>query len=152
MADQLTDYQISKFKEAFSIFDKDGDGCITTKDLKAVMKSLGRNLTEDELQDMIREVDVDGNGAIDFLEFLDLMDRRIKDTKYEEKLKEAFRIFDKNHDEFICATELRLIMTNLHEKLTVGEVDEMIREADMDGDGRINYEEFVKILIANITQ
>lgn len=51
---------ISEFKEAFSLFDKDGDGTITTKELGTVMRSLGQNPTEAELQDMINEVDADG--------------------------------------------------------------------------------------------
>ena len=61
MADQLTEEQIAEFKEAFSLFDKDGDGTITTKELGTVMRSLGQNPTEAELQDMINEVDADGN-------------------------------------------------------------------------------------------
>ena len=64
MADQLTEEQIAEFKEAFSLFDKDGDGTITTKELGTVMRSLGQNPTEAELQDMINEVDADGNGTI----------------------------------------------------------------------------------------
>ena len=68
MADQLTEEQIAEFKEAFSLFDKDGDGTITTKELGTVMRSLGQNPTEAELQDMINEVDVDGSGTIDFPE------------------------------------------------------------------------------------
>ena len=56
MADQLTEEQIAEFKEAFSLFDKDGDGTITTKELGTVMRSLGQNPTEAELQDMINEV------------------------------------------------------------------------------------------------
>uniref|UniRef100_A0A671XLI4 EF-hand domain-containing protein n=1 Tax=Sparus aurata TaxID=8175 RepID=A0A671XLI4_SPAAU len=79
----------TEFKEAFSLFDKDGDGTITTKELGTVMRSLGQNPTEAELQDMINEVDAD--------------------------------------DE---------------------EVDEMIREADIDGDGQVNYEEFVQMMTA----
>lgn len=50
----------SEFKEAFSLFDKDGDGTITTSELGTVMRSLGQNPTEAELQDMINEVDADG--------------------------------------------------------------------------------------------
>ncbi|OWM73574.1 hypothetical protein CDL15_Pgr026673 [Punica granatum] len=149
MADQLTDDQISEFKEAFSLFDKDGDGSITTKELGTVMRSLGQNPTEAELQDMINEVDADGNGTIDFPEFLNLMARKMKDTDSEEELKEAFRVFDKDQNGFISAAELRHVMTNLGEKLTDEEVDEMIREADVDGDGQINYEEFVKVMMAN---
>jgi len=63
MADQLTHEQIAEFKEAFSLFDKDGDGTITTKELGTVMRSLGQNPTEAELQDMINEVDQDGSGC-----------------------------------------------------------------------------------------
>ena len=88
MAEQLSEEQIAEFKEAFSLFDKDGDGTITTKELGTVMRSLGQNLTEAELQDMINEV----------------------------------------------------------EKLTDEEKDEMIREADIDGDGQLNYVEFVTMM------
>ena len=146
MADQLTEEQIAEFKEAFSLFDKDGDGTITTKELGTVMRSLGQNPTEAELQDMINEVDADGNGTIDFPEFLTLMARKMKDTDSEEEILEAFKVFDKDGNGFISAAELRHVMTNLGEKLTDEEVDEMIREADIDGDGQINYEEFVKMM------
>ncbi|KAJ3211166.1 hypothetical protein HDU82_006586 [Entophlyctis luteolus] len=147
MADQLTEEQIAEFKEAFSLFDKDGDGTITTKELGTVMRSLGQNPTEAELQDMINEVDADGNGTIDFPEFLTMMARKMKDTDSEEEIKEAFKVFDKDGNGFISAAELRHVMTNLGEKLTDEEVDEMIREADVDGDGQINYEEFVKMMV-----
>ena len=80
---------------------------------------------------MINEVDADGNGTIDFPEFLNLMARKMKDTDSEEELKEAFRVFDKDQNGFISAAELRHVMTNLGEKLTDEEVDEMIREADV---------------------
>ncbi|CAK9195211.1 unnamed protein product [Sphagnum troendelagicum] len=148
MAEHLTEEQIGEFKEAFSLFDKDGDGSITTKELGTVMRSLGQNPTEAELQDMINEVDSDGNGTIDFPEFLNLMARKMKDTDSEEELKEAFKVFDKDQNGFISAAELRHVMTNLGEKLTDEEVDEMIREADLDGNGQVDYDEFVKMMMA----
>merc|ERR1712093_385429 len=110
-----------------------GDGTITTKELGTVMRSLGQNPTEAELQDMINEVDADGNGTIDFPEFLTLMARKMQDSDSEEEIKEAFKVFDKDGNGFISAAE---------------EVDEMIREADIDGDGQINYDEFVKMMMA----
>ncbi|KAK6170331.1 hypothetical protein SNE40_018745 [Patella caerulea] len=146
MADQLTEEQIAEFKEAFSLFDKNGDGKVTNKELGTVMISLGQTPTEAELQDMIDEVDTDGNGTIDFSEFLVMMARKLKDIHGQNEIREAFRVFDKDGNGFISAAELRHVMTNLGEKLTDEEVDEMIREADIDGDGLINYEEFVQVI------
>lgn len=144
----MTEDQIAEFKEAFSLFDRDADGNITTKELGTVMRSLGQNPTEAELREMIREIDTDGNGMIDFPEFLTLMARKMKDTDTEEEIREAFKVFDKDGNGFISAVELRHIMTNLGEKLTDEEVDEMLTEADPDGDGQINYDEFVKVMMA----
>ncbi|XP_067682352.1 calmodulin-beta [Haliotis asinina] len=135
-----------EFKEAFNLFDKDGDGTITTKELGTVMRSLGQNPTEAELQDMINEVDADGNGIIDFPEFLTMMSKKLQGADSTDELREAFLVFDKDGDGFISAKELRHVMTNLGEKLTDEEVEEMMREADGDGDGQVNYDEFVKMM------
>lgn len=75
------------------------------------MRSLGQNPTEAELQDMINEVDADGNGTIDFPEFLTMMARKMKDTDSAEEIKEAFKVFDKDGNGYISAAELRHIMT-----------------------------------------
>ena len=80
MADQLTKEQIAEFKMVFSLFDKDGDGSITTNELGTVLRLLGQNPTEVELEDLINEVDANGNGTIDFPEFLTMMARKMKDT------------------------------------------------------------------------
>lgn len=103
-----------------------------------MMRSLGQNPSESELQDMINEVDADNNGTIDFPEFLTMMARKMKDTDSEEEIREAFKVFDRDNNGFISAAELRHVMTSIGEKLTDDEVDEMIREADQDGDGRID--------------
>ena len=77
-----------------------------------------------------------------------MMARKMKDTDSEEEIREAFRVFDKDGNGFISAAELRHVMTNLGEKLTDEEVDEMIREADIDGDGQVNYEGIFVCLIS----
>ncbi|KAJ3740031.1 calmodulin-like protein [Lentinula detonsa] len=132
----------SKLTEAFSLFDKgklNGDGTITTLELGTVMRSLGQNPTDAELQDMINEVDVDGNGTIDFNEFLAMMEKKFKDTDSEEEIRQAFQVFDKDGNGTISAKELKAVMESLGEKLSDQEVDAMIVEADEDGDGSINY-------------
>ncbi|XP_072013440.1 calmodulin-like [Amphiura filiformis] len=146
--DHMFPEQIADFQEAFSLFDKDGDGIITTKELGTVMRSLGQNPTESELQELIDEVDADGNGTIDFAEFLTMMAKQMNELDQEEEIRNAFKVFDKDGNGFISATELRHVMTNLGEKLTDEEVDEMIAEADIDGDGQVNYEEFVSMMIS----
>ncbi|XP_045156523.1 calmodulin-beta-like, partial [Mercenaria mercenaria] len=138
---------LPEFKEAFGLFDKDGDETITTKELGTVMRSLGQNPTGAELEDMINEVDADGSGTIDFPEFLTMMSKKMKtEDDGDEEIREAFRVFDRDGNGFISAAELRHVMTNLGEKLTDEEVDEMIKEADVDGDGQVNYEEFVRMM------
>ena len=85
------------------------------------MRSLGQNPTEAELQDMINEVDADGNGTIDFPEFLTMMARKMRDTDSEEEIKEAFKVFDKDGNGYISAAELRHVMTNLGAYLVLSE-------------------------------
>lgn len=80
-------------------------------------------------------------GSVDFESFLDVvMSRDIDDEDHERALREAFKMFDRDGNGYIDAEELRLCMMNLGEKLTQDEVEEMIREVDVDFDGRMNYE------------
>ena len=143
---QLTEEQIFEFKDTFRLFDKDGDGNITLAELGAVMKSLGQNPSETEIQDMMNEVDSDGNGMIDFPEFLTMMARKMKTTDFEEELRAAFDVFDKDGNGFITAQELAIAMKNLGEKMTQDDIQRMIREADLDGDNQIDFEEFKKMM------
>ena len=148
MAEALTDDHVAELKDAFDLFDKDKDGRITTGELGTVMRSLGQDPTDTELRDMVNEIDIDGNGTIEFSEFVAMMANKLKDGRDpDEDLKEAFKVFDKDNNGFISQSELRLVMANLGEKLTDDEVEEMILEADIDGDGQVNYEEFVAIMV-----
>lgn len=143
---KLTQDQLDELREAFAIYDIDGDGQITTRELGSVMRALGHNPTEAEVLSFINQIDTNQSGTIDFQEFSKLMSTKMKEIDTEEDIIDAFKVFDMEGKGFITAHELRHVMTNLGEKLTDEEVDEMIREADFDGDGVINYSDFVKMM------
>ncbi|KAJ1697109.1 hypothetical protein LUZ62_027547 [Rhynchospora pubera] len=142
----LTHEQIAEYREAFSLFDKDNDGFITKQELATVIRQLGQNPSDEDVQEMISEVDTDGNGTVDFSEFLSLMEKKLKETDSEDELREAFKVFDKDNNGFISASELRTVLMNLGENISDAEVDEMIKEADANGDGQVDYAEFVKMM------
>jgi len=146
MAQEFSEEQMQEFLEAFSVYDKDGDGTITTKELGTVMRSLGHDPTEKELQDIIDEVDENGNGKMEFPEFLTMMGRHWKEEDPEEEMREAFKEFDEDGNGVITPEELQHVMSRTGQKLSPEEVKEMIIEADLDGDGVINYEEFIVMM------
>jgi len=143
MVDKLGPEQIAEFREAFSVFDKNGDGSIGTKELGTVMKTLGLNPTDEELQQMVAEVDTDGNGEIDFDEFCAMMVKKMEDDNSDEEILECFHVLDRDGDGFISESDLRDLLTTMGEKITDEELTDMIREVDADGDGQVSYEEFV---------
>mmetsp|Transcript_41120 Transcript_41120/g.108006 ORF Transcript_41120/g.108006 Transcript_41120/m.108006 type:complete len:276 (-) Transcript_41120:367-1194(-) len=96
---------------------------------------------------MINEVSE--NGTVEFPEFCEMLSRKMKDTDGEQEIMEAFRLFDKDGNGSISVAELRNVMCQLGEKLSDEEVDEMVTEADMDGTGRINIEEFVQMMMCD---
>ena len=142
----ITEDKMNEFKEAFNIFDKDRDGYITAKELGDLIRNLGQTPSEAELQNMINEVDINNNGAIDFKEFLDIMIKKLKDSENEEELIEAFKIFDKDGNGLIGSEELLNVMVTLGETSNIKEIEDLIKEVDLDRDGLINYEEFVKLI------
>lgn len=80
-----------------------------------------------------------------------MMARKMKDTDSEEEIREAFKVFDRDNNGYISSAELRHVMTSIGEKLTDDEVDEMIREADQNGDGKIDCEHLTDSEMTNST-
>lgn len=142
----VPDSRLKEYRDAFELFDKDKDGTITAKELANVMKSLNQDPSEQELNEMIAEVDIDGNGNINFQEYLSLMARRMRDGDLEKEMQQVFRLFDRDGNGLIGASELKALMIGIGEKITDEEVEDMIREADKDGDRFISYQEFKDII------
>lgn len=141
---------ILEMKEAFLLFDKNGDGFISAKELGVLMRAMGRNPTEDEIMQMMNEIDVDHNGKLDFSEFTIMMREKLQGEDMEEEIRQAFRVFDSNGDGYISKTEFKHCMMHFGEQFTDEEVEEMIAEADSNNDGQIDYEEFSKMLLDEI--
>jgi len=146
---RLTEQQIAELREAFQLFDKDGDGHVTPKELRIVLQTLGQNPTMELINEMITEVDLDNNGEIEFEEFCVLMCKNMKEADDLDTLKEAFRLLDSDGSGEISKVELKALLhsfSKMGEEIGENEIDDLIKEADVDGDGQISYDEFAKVM------
>jgi calmodulin len=147
--DYISDERRKEFQDIFDQYDKDKDGKISGRELANVMFSMGLSPTDDEINAMIKEVDLNNDGKIDLDEFITLMTKTTPDTQTEDEVINAFRVFDKQGNGLIPSDELKHIMMTIGDKMTEEEATEMINEADIDEDGMINYEEFVRMMMAS---
>ena len=138
----MNDTEVKDLWKAFSVFDADGSNTISAEELAIVMRSLGQDPSPTELRDLIKEVDVDRSGSIDFEEFKALMIARQGDR--QSRLELAFSVFDKDNSGRITAEEMHGVMSQF--ELTDSELEEMIKEVDRDGSGSIDFEEFCQLL------
>jgi calmodulin len=130
------------------LFDKDSDGCITTQELGTVMRALGKNPTEAQVKEIVKSIDPEGKGLVDFQEFLSVMQQDIKGYDSEADLRNAWKVFDAEGKGYITTQELQHVLTNIGEKLGPEEIANLIAEADSDNDGKVQQEEFVRLLTA----
>lgn len=130
------------------MFDKDGDGTIDSEELESVLQVLGMNPTKEELGILLDSADADHNGVIDLTEFIDVMQNHLQHdpTPHDDELREAFSIFDKDGNGMISADELKSALLNLGEKMDDVEIEAMMKAADLDGNGQIDYEEFIAMM------
>ena len=132
------------------MFDTDGSNSIEHHELRDVMIKLGLNPTQDELDDIIRDIDKDMDGEIDYNEFLRLMSTKLKDSQTLEELKEAFMVFassDSSNTKSFGFRELEDVSRMLRCNFTKEDIQEMIAVADLNGDQRISIEEFAAIML-----
>ncbi|KAK4262647.1 hypothetical protein QN277_028184 [Acacia crassicarpa] len=141
MVKDLNGDQVSSMKEAFTLFDTDGDGRIAPSELGILMRSLGGNPTQAQLKAIVAQENL--TSPFDFPRFLDLMAKHMKPEPFDRQIRDAFKVLDKESTGFVSVSELRHILTSIGEKLEPAEFDEWIREVDVGSDGKIRYEDFI---------
>lgn len=139
-----------KLRAVFDFFDVDGNGTIDVQELREVIRSLGNNPTEAELDQIINDADQDGSGTLDFEEFCAYLAggdslTHGKGTDSRE-IVESFRIFDTARNGMIAVDDFREVMMTMGDRLPADQVEEMIKMCDVDSDGTINYENFIAMV------
>lgn len=150
IAENLSEEEIKGLKAMFDNIDTDNSGTITYEELKSGLARLGSKLTETEVKQLMEAADVDGNGTIDYIEFITATMHRHR-LERDEHLFKAFQHFDQDHSGFITRDELENAMKEygMGDEATIKEI---IAEVDTDNDGRINYEEFCAMMRSGTTQ
>jgi len=136
--------EVAEMKEVFACFDKDSSGSVTTAELGLVLKTMNKHFSDAELKRIVREFDRNGDGQIDFDEFLAMMNTH--DRQGVDELKQAFDVFDKDGDGVISAKELEVAMKALGENIDRSTIDLMIESVDTDKSGFIDFEEFKRMM------
>eukprot|EP00794_Sanderia_malayensis_P020287 gene20286-22273_t len=146
MSERLPEEQIIEYNDAFQAFDKDANGFITTKELKSLMRCLGCNPTDSELQQIINEVDADGNGKIDFPEFVQLMEKMTKPKDEEKAALDAFRVFDPEGRGYISSQVLREILQKSLDQVPQSEVFDLLDHSGLQEDKMISFKDFALLV------
>ena len=137
-----------KYKKIFEMYDNNKDGNVNSIELANILKAIDINVSDEEIRDIIFELDLEGNGEINYEDFLTIVKRREKDVDKEEEVLNAFKLFDKEGNGLININELKHIMLTVGNNITEEELNDLLKEADTDNDGYINYEEFLRSLLS----
>ncbi|XVF26034.1 hypothetical protein REPUB_Repub13aG0265300 [Reevesia pubescens] len=150
IAENLSEDEIKGLKTMFTNIDTDKSGTITYEELKIGLACLGSKLSEAEVKQLMEAADVDGNGTIDYIEFISATMHRYR-LERDEHLYKAFQYFDKDNSGYITKDELETAMKEygMGDEVSLREV---ISEVDTDNDGRINYEEFCTMMRSGAQQ
>ncbi|XP_075943372.1 calcium-binding protein 5-like [Anarhichas minor] len=148
---ELAQGELDELQEAFKEFDYDQDGYLNYKDVAECMRTMGYMPTEMELLEIVQQIKMRMGGLMDFEDFIELMGPRMMgETAHMLGLKElqsAFIQFDIDGDGKITQEEMKeAVKSMLGEKLKKGELEEIIKELDINADGSIDFEEFVMML------
>ncbi|RUS70771.1 hypothetical protein EGW08_021473, partial [Elysia chlorotica] len=143
----LTQAEAKELKDAFSLFDKDGNGTIDVKELGPVMRALGQNPTQREIDDLMKKADVDASGSLGYDEYVQVINSfALTPNDVEIQLRQAFLVFDRDKSGTLNLSELREVLCGMGEPLTEDEATYVLKKIDKNNDGMVDAEEFVQFL------
>ncbi|KAK8599782.1 hypothetical protein V6N13_060398 [Hibiscus sabdariffa] len=142
----LSEDQKHAMKEAFTLFDTDSDGKIAPTELGMLMRSLGGNPTQAQLKDIVSQENL--TSPFDFKRFSELMEKHLKTEPFDQQLRDAFKVLDKEGTGFVLVSDLKHILTSVGEKLEPAEFDDWIKGMDVGADGKFKYEDFIAKMVA----
>lgn len=145
---RLREDQIEEYQDAFHLFDRDGNGKVSSDELGPLMRSLGSNPQDDHLQELINEVDYDGDGVLNFLEFIDLMVSDKQEIEEDLELIEAFRAFDTGDTGLIDSADLREAFLRMNEGMS--DVEDLIDATNVRTDRKVTFDEFVALVVPKV--
>lgn len=140
----INEEKLEMLKEQYIAVAKDINKPINLQMLQQLTKNLGVNVSTQELQQILSEMDEDGNGTIEFDEFVEAMKKKTKESELE--MKDAFKVLDRNKNGYISPGDLKHLLLCIGENYSLEEIDQILKEIDEDGDGFINFQEFLKIM------
>lgn len=143
--DFLTRDQIGEYREAFKCFDLNENGTLSTKELKYAMRMLGSNPTDSQVQDLVNAKDFDGDGTINFEEFVNMIEEH-NSAEEDDNLFMIFSVFDPEHNGFIEGVHIKKALLSLTD-VPFDEVDEIIEKARITDERKISLEEFSTLLV-----
>lgn len=137
---------IQDIKDMFRIFDSDNDGKISASEVGNLMKALGRDITKEEVEKLIKEIDQNETDTIEETELIKYLLTNYRfDDDYLDEVNSAFKFFDLNNDGKITLVEFKNILLNFGGEFTETEVELMFGELDTLGNGFIKYAEFIEL-------
>lgn len=143
----LTSEQISEVKECFSLFDKLGTGTITLDEMIIIFRSLGQTPTQEDVDSMTSKAQsISGRGAIAFDDIIPIYCEFYKEPISDKELLGAFKKLDENNAGYLTSDRMRLLMASCSERMTEEEIELFIKNAKPDPEGKIDYNDFVKLM------
>ena len=142
----LGEEQVMEIKDAFDLFDRDRSGEITIGEMLEAMRSLGYDVEHGEAAGHVKNLDVDGSGALEFNEFYDLLTARFNENTPKSDLERVFKLFDTDNSKSLSVANLRAVADQVGDVITDDELADILLKNDMNNDGKLDFEDFYNVL------